>query len=280
MLAYLRVMRAPAVFSALGDPIAGMLIGSARGSGGSAPALALAAGSMYLGGMVLNDLADRDEDALERPDRPIPSGAVSAGAAAALGGTLLAAGLLIGRRAGAPATATSLAGLVVAYDFRLKSSATVGPIAMGACRSLSLLMGAEAAGGASGVRRGLDSAVLLGTYIAGVTILARGETGERSDAAVGAGSLLAGLALARVAIRARSNALPWIAAAIATAAPGVVCAVRKPEPAAVGPAVGAMVRAVPAVVAAMAAERAPRRAVVFLPLLALSRWGRKLIPIH
>jgi hypothetical protein len=280
LLPYLRVMRAPAVFSAIGDPLAGMLITGGRWSGASPPALALAAGSMYLGGMALNDVADREEDAVERPERPIPSGAVSVGAAAALGGSLLLLGWLAARRAGAPVTGAALGVMIVAYDFRLKHSVKAAPVAMGACRSLSLLMGAEASGGAKGVRRGIDAALLLGTYVAGVTMFARGETGGRSDHVVRSGSLLAAIALALVAARGRAHALPWVAATAATAAPSVVRAVRQPEPTTVGPAVGAMIRAIPAVVAGMTARRAPRQAAVFLPLLALARWGRKLIPVH
>jgi hypothetical protein len=64
------------------------------------------------------------------------------------------------------------------------------------------------------------------------------------------------------------------------AGPAAIRAARSPSPATTGPAVGAMIRAIPAFDAALAAPRAPLlAAVIALPLLALSRWGRRLIAI-
>ena len=48
---------------------------------------------------------------------------------------------------------------------------------MGACRSLSLLMGVEAAGRRGRAHRGGEGALLLGAYVTGLTLLARSETG-------------------------------------------------------------------------------------------------------
>ena len=54
---------------------------------------------LYLAGMALNDYADRDVDAVERPGRPIPSGRVSPEFALGLAGALTAgAGAARGRR--------------------------------------------------------------------------------------------------------------------------------------------------------------------------------------
>jgi hypothetical protein len=239
-----------------------------------------AAAALYLAGMALNDLADRAEDARERPERPIPSGAVSPGGAAALGTGLLLAGVLAARGAGAGRTAAQLAATITAYNFVLKHSATVGPLAMGACRALSLRMGAAAArpkrgGGAAGTE-----SALLGAYVAGLTWLARGETGTRSGTVVRGGAAVAAVALGATATRGGRAALPWVLGAAALAGPAILRAVREPVPARVGPAVGAMVRAIPALDAALVAPRAPLAALAFVPLLALARWGRKLIPVH
>ena len=46
----------------------------------------------YVGGMYLNDAFDRDIDARERPERPIPSGQVSSKMVFTVGFTMLAAG--------------------------------------------------------------------------------------------------------------------------------------------------------------------------------------------
>ena len=51
-----------------------------------AAGLAAASSCLYLAGMALNDYADRDVDAVERPGRPIPSGRVTPGFALGLAG--------------------------------------------------------------------------------------------------------------------------------------------------------------------------------------------------
>jgi hypothetical protein len=277
---YLRLVRAPAVFSALGDPIAGLLIAGEGARPRNAIWVCGAAAAFYLAGMTLNDVADFEEDALLRADRPIPTGEVSRGSAALLGAGLLGAGLLASRIAGARRTGPALAGAVVAYDFALKRSSILGPLAMGSCRALSLLMGAEAGGRGSGLRRAASSAALLGSYVSGLTVLARGETGPRDVRAVTGGAAIAAAAIAAVAGKGGRRAVPWAATMLVLAGPAVVRAVREPAPTRVGPAVGALIRVIPALDAALAAPRAPVRSLALLPLLGLVRWGRKLIPIH
>ena len=49
----------------------------------------------YTGGMYLNDAFDADIDARERPNRPIPSGQISAKAVSAIGCAMLMGGILI-----------------------------------------------------------------------------------------------------------------------------------------------------------------------------------------
>jgi hypothetical protein len=279
LLPYLRLVRAPAVFSALGDPLAGLLIGGAALEAGRGAQLAAGSAMMYLAGMALNDLADRDEDARERPERPIPSGAISPRTAAIVGSTLLFAGIGVARGAGASWTAPALAALVVAYDFKLKHSATLGPIAMGACRSLSLLMGVEAAGGLDGVAHGSEPAALLGAYVAGLTLLARSETGAARTAELRGGAAIAAAALLVAAVRGGPASALWAGAVAAVAGPAVSRALRKPGPATVGPAVGALIRAVPALDGALVGASAPVPALLLLSLLGLTHWGRRLIPI-
>jgi 4-hydroxybenzoate polyprenyltransferase len=278
LLPYLKLVRAPAVFSALGDPLAGLLLDDERLDVGRASRLSAASALIYLAGMALNDLADREEDARERPERPIPSGAISPRAAALVGGSLLLAGTYAAWRGGARWTGPALAAAVVAYDFKLKHSNTLGPVAMGACRSLSLLMGVEAA--SEGVsRRGTEGALLLGAYVAGLTLVARGETGAARTTELRTGAALAAAALLATAIRGGPSSLPWAAATGALAGPALSRALRDPGPKSVGPAVGALIRAIPALDGAIAGTRAPKPAMVLVSLLALTRWGRTLIPI-
>ena len=278
LLPYLRLVRAPAVFSALGDPIAGLLLHDGDIAAGQASRLSAASAMLYLAGMALNDFADREEDARERPERPIPSGAVSPRAAALIGGSLLLGGVLIARGAGARWTGTALAAAIVAYDFQLKRSATLGPMAMGACRALSLLMGVEASRGVV-TRRGTEGALLLGAYVAGLTLIARGETGTARTTELRAGAGLVAGALLATAVRGGPSSLAWSAATAALAGPAVRRAVIEPSPKTVGPAVGALIRAIPALDGGIANASGPVPAGVLLSLLALTRWGRTLIPI-
>ena len=278
LLPYLRLVRAPAVFSALGDPLAGLLLDDEPLNARHAARLSAASAMIYLAGMALNDLADREEDARERPERPIPSGAISPRTAALVGSSLLLGGVLAAGRAGARWTGPALAAMVVAYDFQLKHSTTLGPIAMGACRGLSLLLGAEAS--RDGVtRRGAEGALLLGAYVAGLTLIARSETGAARTRELRTGAGLAAGALLATGIRGGPMSMAWSAAAGALAGPAVRRALIEPGPKTVGPAVGALIRAIPALDGGIAGASGPVPAGLLLSLLALTRWGRTLIPI-
>ncbi|MFB7914340.1 UbiA family prenyltransferase, partial [Streptomyces sp. NPDC056061] len=159
--AWAELLRVSALFTVPGDALAGAAATGRRPGRGTA----LAAGAslcLYEAGMALNDWADREEDALDRPHRPIPSGRIAPGAALGAAGVLTAAGLGLAARAGRPAlaVATGLAATVWAYDLRLKHT-PAGPAAMAAARGLDLLLGAAAtgtaqpdAGGGGGTRTG------------------------------------------------------------------------------------------------------------------------------
>uniref|UniRef100_UPI003F4C3FAA SCO3242 family prenyltransferase n=1 Tax=Streptomyces microflavus TaxID=1919 RepID=UPI003F4C3FAA len=142
--AWTELFRVSALFSVPGDALAGAAaVGRSPGRG-----TALATGAslcLYEAGMALNDWADREEDAVDRPHRPIPSGRISPSAALGAAGALTAAGLALAARAGRPAlaVATGLAATVWAYDLHLKHT-KAGPAAMAAARSLDLLLGATA----------------------------------------------------------------------------------------------------------------------------------------
>lgn len=142
--AWAELLRVSALFSVPGDALAGAAAVGRRPGRGTALAIG-ASLCLYEAGMALNDWADRDEDAVDRPHRPIPSGRISPAAALGAAGLLTAAGLALAARAGRPAltVATGLAATVWAYDLRLKHT-KAGPAAMAAARSLDLLLGAAA----------------------------------------------------------------------------------------------------------------------------------------
>ncbi|OCC13520.1 Protoheme IX farnesyltransferase [Streptomyces sp. PTY087I2] len=142
--AWAELLRVSALFSVPGDALAGAAAVGRRPGRGTALAVG-ASLCLYEAGMALNDWADRDEDAVDRPHRPIPSGRISPAAALGAAGVLTAAGLALAARAGRPAltVATGLAATVWAYDLHLKHT-KAGPAAMAAARSLDLLLGATA----------------------------------------------------------------------------------------------------------------------------------------
>ena len=178
--AFLRLIRASLAPSALADVAAGACAGAAMGGRPESARLGLCAISslaMYHAGMALNDYADRDLDSRACPGRPIPSGGISPPFALAAGlsgiGLSLAAASIAGR---APLLlAAPLATLVLAYDFVTKRSGLLGPLTLGACRALNLLLGAAASGPRSLRPELLAVAAGYSLYIVLVSHLARME---------------------------------------------------------------------------------------------------------
>lgn len=179
--AVLRLARIPNVFTAFANVVAGIFLARGGQFQGGDLLLVAASGALYLGGMVLNDFFDRQVDAVERPDRPIPSGAVSPRAAAVLGFGLLGAGVLMAGLYGARtlAVAVVLAGAILLYDGRVKGTAW-GPLAMGSCRLLNVLLGLCATPMATWPPVALTAALVMGSYTAIITYLARDEVGGSS----------------------------------------------------------------------------------------------------
>src|SRR5690606_31208615 len=101
---YLELVRLPNLFTAVGDIVAGFLI-LTRGetvSWRDLVVLMLASVCLYAGGVVLNDYFDRDIDAVERPERPIPSGRIHERDALKLGVRLLGLGCVFAVGVGIP----------------------------------------------------------------------------------------------------------------------------------------------------------------------------------
>ncbi|TLW91061.1 4-hydroxybenzoate polyprenyltransferase [Saccharomonospora piscinae] len=196
MSAYVELVRGPAALTAVGDTVAG---GAAAGAPlrGRRRLLPVASAAFYWAGMALNDWADRDLDAVERPERPIPSGRVSPTAALATGGALTAAGLVLARAAGgsrAWRTALPLAACVWAYDTTTKGT-PLGPVTMAACRGLDVLLGATGR-----EREALAAASALGVHTFGVTALSGNEVHGTSPATAG-GALAATAATTALSTR-------------------------------------------------------------------------------
>lgn len=175
---WLQLFRMPNLLTVPGDPLAGYLLASA-GAEKFRPAVfyAISASLLFYGfGLLLNDLMDFSEDCAERPDRPLPGGAVSARSVWKIAGALPILGLAICAVTGWKSFLFGLGIVlaVIAYDCGLKKNPLTGPLTMGICRGLSLLLGA-ALSGAFPIAV-IAAALLTILYIAAVTMLARRET--------------------------------------------------------------------------------------------------------
>lgn len=149
LFSFLRLMRPANVITALADIAAGLAISgfltadTAAQNWQKAAFLFLSTIGLYGGGVVLNDVFDASLDAIERPERPIPSGKVSLTEGAILGGGLLLLGILSAFQAGITSfwIAIATAFFVILYDKWAKHSSFLGPLTMGICRGLNLLLG-------------------------------------------------------------------------------------------------------------------------------------------
>jgi 4-hydroxybenzoate polyprenyltransferase len=210
---YLELMRAPNVFTAMADVTMGFLFVQAAGASWAPTAwdfatlatLIAASSSLYIAGMVLNDVFDLDIDSKERPERPIPSGRVSLDAARRLGWRLLFLGVALGTgtvfftghlRPGVAAAV--LATTILLYDAWLKRT-PLGPLAMGACRTLNVLMGMSAVDASLRAEHWLVAGA-IGVYVAGVTWFARNENQRSSRLQLAAATTVMMLGVAMLGV--------------------------------------------------------------------------------
>jgi 4-hydroxybenzoate polyprenyltransferase len=250
LLAFAQLLRLPNVFTAFADIcLAGAATGAVTDRPGTFVLVLLASGCLYLAGMVLNDYFDRHEDAKARPFRPIPSGRVRQTTAFGLALLLVCIAVLLATIVSLPvndpfpdtrkpmAIALILVAAILAYDGYLKRT-PIGPLGMGLCRFLNVILGASAAGIDPWTPINIHLAGVVGVYIVGVTWFARTEEADsnrrqlRLAAAVMAVALLGGLALP---VHFKPGTAPWYFPYLLTAfgflvGLPVVRAVRRPDP--------------------------------------------------
>ncbi|GIW85227.1 MAG: hypothetical protein KatS3mg107_0887 [Gemmataceae bacterium] len=256
-LAYAQLLRLPNVFTAFADIALGVMVFEALAAEGAERSglawagLFVASGSLYLAGMVWNDIFDRHEDARTRPQRPLPSRRISVRTAVLLGSGLLITGIAAAWGVAAweglslevglehPGwIATFLAVLIMLYDGVWKA-AWLGPWLMGGCRFGNVLLGVSLIPGDTlPWPWRLHLAAVVGLYIVGVTWLARREEGRsepgqlRVAAALIAGALLLALILrARLPEQSGSVVFPYLLAALGVyLGDALVIAIRHPHP--------------------------------------------------
>jgi len=180
--AFLQLARPANIVTAISDIWAGAAIAGFFStsydhpfSWGPVVCLSIATIGLYGGGVVFNDVFDAEIDKIERPERPVPGGRVSLAGATVWGIILLLAGILAGFTAGLLSgfLALAIAAAALLYDKLTKPDPFLGPLNMGVCRGLNLLLGISMIPAA--VPHWWPLGIVPVIYISAVTMISRGE---------------------------------------------------------------------------------------------------------
>ncbi len=205
--------------------------------------LCLATIGLYGGGVVFNDVMDARLDAIERPERPIPSGVISRSQGIIQGTYLLLVGILaaftVGITSGILGAGIAAAALV--YDRWGKHHPFWGPLNMGLCRGLNLLLGVSIIPGALHYGWWLGLVPVL--YIAAITMISRGEVHGGNTRTLRFAAMLYALVLGTILFIAACNGhllvtFPFVALTAYVIYRPLLQAVRVPE----GPNIGKAVK--------------------------------------
>lgn len=206
ILAWLRLMRISNAPTVVTNAMVGMALAMKCSDDPSRvlqPGFAAMAGCVlvYLAGMMMNDIFDQPIDRIERPGRPIVSGAVSEHAAIVVAMALLGSGVVSLAWTGSATIPWMLllVSCVLAYDM-LHRSAVAGPPLMAACRALVPTIVAIAASPGHQppwFLLGFFALPLAGCTLA-ISLAARNESGgavpDRADTALSVAAALMGAA--------------------------------------------------------------------------------------
>ncbi|PWJ60655.1 4-hydroxybenzoate polyprenyltransferase [Dyadobacter jejuensis] len=173
--AYLQLTRPANLVTALADILAGLAIAGYTFADASAWPLLGATLGLYGGGVVMNDVFDAELDAIERPERPIPSGKVSVQAGRIMGLALLAMGIILANRVGFQSglVALLIALSTIVYNRWAKHHFFMGPLVMGLCRGGNLLLGMSIFSGA--IPQWGWLAIVPIVYIGAITMISQDE---------------------------------------------------------------------------------------------------------
>ena len=174
-----RISNAPTVVS---NTVAGAVLVAASPDPGTVAVVAIAMALFYTAGMVLNDVMDLAIDQRERPERPLPSGRISPGAALAAAVVLFVVGeaILVVEGWESAIAGLALIALIVLYDSWHKGNA-VSPVLMGGCRALVYVVAGYAVAESLPWELWAGAGMLL-LYIVGLTQVAKAEATGRSSA--------------------------------------------------------------------------------------------------
>lgn len=194
LIGYLRLTRPANLVTAMADILAGVALAGFvfenQSSYITVGILLIATVGLYGGGVVFNDVFDAELDQVERPERPIPSGLISKSAATRWALMLLIVGVLSALLVNTYPSgilALAIAVAAVVYDKWGKHHSLFGPVNMGLCRGLNLLLGISI------VPTALFAigyvAIFPILYIAAITMISRGEVHGGKKTTLVAGSI-------------------------------------------------------------------------------------------
>jgi len=153
---YVKLMRPVNSFMAGAAAIIGLLITSQLSPDVDAAKVALLFASTFLlssSSMAMNDYFDREVDAINQPQRPIPSGEVKPQKALAFSVALMATGLALSPLISLEALAIAVfaCATFTAYNGRLKKHGLIGNACVSLCVALTFVYGASATGSIKGI---------------------------------------------------------------------------------------------------------------------------------
>lgn len=289
---FLRLMRPANIVTSVSDVLAGVAISGFLALSGftianlaSVILLCISTIGLYGGGVVFNDVFDAALDKIERPERPIPSGLIPIKQASFLGIILLLVGIItafiVGSISGLLSVSIAVAALI--YNKWSKHHSIAGPLNMGLCRGLNLLLGISIVTVA--LNQWWFIAFVPIIYIAAITMISRGEVQGGNKSVLYGAVVLYSIVIAAVLLLSYFNKQLWwtiifllpFALMIFSAQ---INAIRSPLPKNIGKAVKAGVIALILMNAAWsAAFGAIVLAFLIVLLLPLSLWLSKLFAV-
>lgn len=180
IVGYIRLMRPANVVTAIADILAGIAISGYFITADvidlfSILVMCISTIGLYSGGIVFNDVFDAHIDRIERPERPIPSGLIREREATLFGAIFFAIGIGAASFLSTTSTVFAIAIMLacLVYNKWAKHNALLGPLTMGLCRGLNLLLGVSIIN--SEVGQWWFLAIFPIIYIASITMISRGE---------------------------------------------------------------------------------------------------------
>ena len=158
--------------------VADVLVGAVYAGGGTTfPVIGacIASACIYMGGMVLNDLADRDKDAYLNPQRPLVVNPKLAPMAWVTVLILFLVGLFFAAWAGVGIVGGVVAALAITYCILTNGKFPADVLTMGTVRAANLGMGLAVAGFNLFSAEAATMLIAYGLYIGGISAASRAE---------------------------------------------------------------------------------------------------------